>query len=796
MIQPARSGFAGGFALPAAAAGTTWLALLSWRGFTEQSVTFLGPLLVLGGVIAGTGALARWARLAAPLVVLCQLVVSGALASMMLSGSPIPVGPAWDRLQGSFVDALTSAQRYAAPLPSDVPPVDPILISGGFACLLLVDVLACTLRRVPLAGLPLLTVYSVPVSILLGGVSWWIFAATAGGFLVMLFLQESEQVARWGRPLGNDAASDPSAFGVTTGAIRGTAGTIGGVATALAVFLPAMIPTLHLSVFEGGLGPGGGDIAVTNPMTDLRRDLQRGDDIPLVQVRTKDPDPSYLRISVLTRFSANEWTSGTRQVPTDQLARGPVPALQGVERTVARTETEYDVAITPSFRSIWLPTQAPISQITADGDWRYDRNTMDFLAGDEDLDTAGIAYSMTAVDLDLSAESMARAPSTGGLVSSSYLDLPDGIPSTVSNLAFQVTRNEDTRFEKAVALQQWFREDGGFTYDINAEPGNGTDDLVRFLTPGDGGRTGYCEQFASAMAVMARIVGVPARVAVGFYRPRKIGPETWEYSAWDLHAWPELFFPGSGWVRFEPTPPDRAADVPGYTTQAVNLPDTGAGPGAPRQSEDLPSRAESSSAAGDQAAKEKNKRDAQAGFPWGPVLGSGGAVLLGLGLLLVPSVLRRARTRRRVGSGPEGAWAELLDTATDLRVPWPYDRSPRETRDALVHRFGLPVRSDTPERPVHGAHVAPFAVEALDRIVLSVERLRYARDGAEPDQARLDKDLATCVASLQGGASRAARRRAVWMPRSVLRRRPPTASAPEVEPLTVRYGGGVVEHVG
>ena len=105
------------------------------------------------------------------------------------------------------------------------------------------------------------------------------------------------------------------------------------------------------------------------------------------------------------------------------------------------------------------------------------------------------------------------------------------------------------------------------------------------------------------------------------------------------------------------------------------------------------------------------------------------------------------------------------------------------------------MRADTPERPVHGPNVAPFAVEALDRIVLGVERLRYARAGQELDPARIDKDLATCVASLRGGASRSARRRADWMPRSVLRGRQRQQAAPEVEPLTVRYGG-VVDHVG
>ena len=66
---------------------------------------------------------------------------------------------------------------------------------------------------------------------------------------------------------------------------------------------------------------------------------------------------------------------------------------------------------------------------------------------------------------------------------------------------------------------------GGFSYDTSVNLGNGTDDLVRFLTKGDGGRTGYCEQFAAAMAVMARELDIPARVAVGFLQPEKTGDE-------------------------------------------------------------------------------------------------------------------------------------------------------------------------------------------------------------------------------------------------------------------------------
>lgn len=792
-MTPPRGGFPAALALAAASAGTTWLAFFSWRGFTEQSARFLGPLLVLGAAVAVTGAAARWARLAPPLVVLLQVLASGALASSMLSGSPVPVGPAWDRLVASLNVAVTSAQQYAAPVPASVDGVHPLLVLGGLACLLLVDLLACTLRRVPLAGLPLLTVYSVPVSLLAQGVAWWVFALTAAGFLVMLFLQVDEQLARWGRPLGSDEASDPTGFGVRTGAVRASAGTIGAAATALAVFLPLLIPTLDLNLLDGGRGPGDGDIVIENPMTDLRRDLQRGDDIPLVRVRTEDEDPEYLRIAVLNRFLDNEWSSGNREVPTDQLANGEMPPLQGVAGTVARTEVDYEVAISPSFQSRWLPTQAPVSRIEATGDWRYDVSAMDFLAGDEDLTTEGMTYSMTAVDLDLDARSMALAGSSGGQVDDLFVDLPDGIPAMVSNLAFQVTRNDPSRFEKAQALQDWFREKGGFTYDLNAAEGNGTDDLVRFLTEGEGGRTGYCEQFASAMAVMARTVGIPSRVAVGFLEPTKVGRGLWEYSAWDMHAWPELFFPGSGWVRFEPTPPGRAGSVPGYTTARVPDTSTSDGPAVPRQSDELPDRGESDSASPSEAAAADRGGDETSSVAWLPVLGGlAGALLLG-GLLLLPRAVRTRRLRTRLGAGPEAAWAELRDTAVDLRVPWPSDRSPRETRDRLVAHLGAPLDEDTAERPAHGPQVAPEAVDCLDRIVHAVERLRYARSAEAP---ALRAELETVLLSLAGGAPRGARRRARWWPASVLRRkRRSTTRAGSGGLITARHGG-VVDHVG
>jgi transglutaminase-like putative cysteine protease len=796
-MNRSRSDLAASAALAGVAAATTWVAMASWRGFSAVPGEYLGPLFVLALVVAGLGTVARWSRWPIVAVVGLQLVGSGMVFSTMLSGSPVPLGEGWTRLLDAFSAASTSADTYAAPVPAHVPGVHPLVIAGGLACLLLVDLLACTLRRAPLAGLPLLTIYSVPVGMVGGGVTWWIFALTAAGFLGLLFLQEGEQVARWGRPLGEDpGVADPSGFGVTTGAVRTSAGTIGTLATALAVVLPLLVPTLSLRFFDFGAGPGGdSDIVIENPMTDLRRDLTRGPDIPLVTIRTDDPAPAYLRISVLNRFSENEWSSGDRDVPTNNLADGPMPDLQGVAGTVAREEFQYIVETEPEFESTWLPTQAPISNIVAPGDWRYDFATMDFIAGDRDgdLTAADLSYSMTGVKLELDAEAMAQAPSSSGVVSRDYTQLPAGMPTMVRTLANEVTREAPSRFEKAVALQKWFRETGGFTYDLQAVSGNGTDELVAFLTDDEDGRTGYCEQFASAMAVMARILGIPARVAVGFLAPDKIAPGAFEYTAYDLHAWPELFFPGSGWVRFEPTPAGRAEGVPGYTSQDVPVVNpTGGLTNNPRLSEQ-PSRGAGASSSPRESTAGSSTSDSGPGPWWVAALAVGaGLVVLGL-LALLPRALRRSRRDRRLAGGPEEAWAELRATAQDLGVPWPEARSPRATRQHLVQYLGKPVGHDTPERPAHGPRVAPDAVRALDRIVGSLELSRYARERGPEESPR--PDVETCLAALHGGASRGARRRAEWWPRSVVGRRTRRPRPADEHPVEARYGG-VVDHVG
>jgi hypothetical protein len=411
---------------------TTWVALLSWRGFALEWGGFMGPLVAIALVVGLSGAVLRWLRVPGLLVVLAQVMIVGAVVSLYVCGSPLPVGEAWLRFELAFQDASATAQQYAAPVPRGVPPIDPLLIAGGAACMLLVDLVAGTMRRVPLAGLPLLTIYSIPVSLLGGGVSWIVFTLTTIGFLLMLYLQESRQIARWGRPLGGDATADPSGFGVSNGALRSSATAIGAAATALAIVVPIFIPTFGLEIFSGGFGQGGGNqIKIVNPTADLMRDLRRGEDYDMVQITTDDPSPEYLRIAVLNRYSDNEWSSGDRTASADQDASGELPAPAGLDATVPTREFNYDVTITDDFIATWLPTQFPISEIEAAGDWRYDVTTMDFMAFDEDLNTAGLSYSMTEIRPTLDAEDMARSNVATTMMNTQLTDLPGDLPSQI-----------------------------------------------------------------------------------------------------------------------------------------------------------------------------------------------------------------------------------------------------------------------------------------------------------------------------------------------------------------------------
>ena len=131
-----------------------------------------------------------------------------------------------------------------------------------------------------------------------------------------------------------------------------------------------------------------------------------------------------------------------------------------------------------------------------------------------------------------------------------YLQVPSTVPPRVAELAERITRNAPTRYDKVKAIESWLAEN--FRYDLDSPvPPSGRDAVDFFLFDTD---VGFCEQFASATAIMLRTLGIPTRVLAG-YTPGTRNPFTGDYEIKnsDAHTWVDVWFPRYGWYEFDPT---------------------------------------------------------------------------------------------------------------------------------------------------------------------------------------------------------------------------------------------------
>ena len=127
--------------------------------------------------------------------------------------------------------------------------------------------------------------------------------------------------------------------------------------------------------------------------------------------------------------------------------------------------------------------------------------------------------------------------------------------------AERLTARAGSPYAAVVALESWFRTSGGFTYDEQPPRPTGLPPLVDFVLRT---KAGYCQHYAGAMALMLRWLGIPARVAAGF-TSGKFKDGIWTVTDHEAHAWVEAWFPGYGWLSFDPTP-GRGSLSAGYTT--------------------------------------------------------------------------------------------------------------------------------------------------------------------------------------------------------------------------------------
>ncbi len=625
-------------------------------------------------------------------------------------------------------DTITGS---AAPAPA-TPGLRMVVVAGLALVWWTVDLLSVTLRRPAVAGLALLAVYCVPTALVARGLPWWWFVLAAAGYLVLVSSDAQERVARWGRVVGSTGSEEGR-----SASLSATGRRVGAMALAAAVVLPALVPGLSESLLPTGDlpgdGPGNGTIAVLNPILSLRDDLSANDDVVVFEYETTDPVPDPVRLVTVDSFDGETWEPTYGDIDRDQRASDQFPPAPGLSPGVPAEQARTSFQI-QGLRQGWLPSPYPQSRIDIIGNWIYDESTFN-VVGDGTQTELGLRYTVLHQLVEPDAEVLAASGPPPTDVVDRWTALPEGTPASITTTAQQVA-GEGTALERAARLQAWFRSAGGFRYSLDAPPENGSSAVADFLQR----RSGYCVHFASAMALMARSIGIPARVAVGWLPGERLSGGRYEVSQQDAHAWPELYFEGAGWLRFEPTPATRAGTLPGYSAPTAEPEPTAAPTTAPTSSEAPAGPTNPRDVEDEVTAPDRSLVDVLRAVPWRVVV----AVLVVLALLAAPAVtavvVRRRRWARATtpGARAEAAWTTLVEELGDrgLRVP--------------AH---LTVRQ---AEQLVGEALPPEAVTSLRRVTRAVERERYApppgsrplaREGTGGRVAVLDLDAPPAAAA-------------------------------------------------
>lgn len=736
MSAPARKGR---WADAALAALATFVASWPVTGLLATQ-PWVGPTLLLLAAVGVVGALVRArTRLPAWAVVTVQGAVAAvALTWLLAEGTHrygLPTAETARTLHDLWLAGAETIRTETVPAPATDGLVL-IVVAGLVAVGLAVDALAVTGRSPAAAGIPLLVVCTVTASNSGEALHPRYFLAAAGAWLLMLGRQGMGSLRRW-----PTAAPDGSAL--TGGARRyGSRARVLGVATALlAVVVPGFLPHLPPTTVLEGLGAGG-EVTFTETL-DLSADLSSRSNAPVLRYRTDETRPTPLKVAASTTYADGRWQPDGNDDATR--GRGGIPAgtvAPGVDlRSWSLTVVES------SLRPPQLAVPTPMLDLdVGELAWEVSPYTGTVTAAERPETYEASAYRTVGALPDEVGQGAGAA-----LGDAAVLELDPASADRVLALTAEVTADATTQLQAARRIQDHLRS-SPYVYSLTlADPVDGPDGrpldpLSHFLET----KQGYCTQFATAMVMMARAWGIPARIAVGFLPGDSDDDGTWTVVAADAHAWPELYVNGLGWTRFEPTPGTRAGLAPVYYTDA----DLTAGAEAPTTAPDpAPTRAPV-----DPVPRSGAAAGGDDGFDVGALLAR---VLPALGWLLAAAALaavvpaagwwRRSAALRAAATEDariEGHWSAMGCALGDLGLPLPPAATPRQARAHLAATLPAP------------------AVEALDRAAARVERARYAPGGAP--EGGMAEDVAAVVAGARTTRTRRARLRALLLPRSGL----------------------------
>ncbi len=765
-------------AIASAAASTGLFPLLAggkwfWAG--------LGAIIVVAAI--GTATRLRAVR-ALPAAVCLLASLLGLLLYLNLLYSAkssflhvFPTGASLAALWRLAGQGMQETQQYAIPVPALRGIV--LIATGGIGLVaVLTDLVAVRLRRSALAGLPLLVLFSIPVATGAGKNALSdavVFCVGMAGYLALLSADGQERLRLWGRLVtpwsaGQDEHAGELGSGPSTRALAASGRRIGLAAVAVALFVPLLVPSLHAqklfpSSHRGlGVGDGPGAGLAPDPLVLMNRQLQEAKPTVVLTYHTTDPNPQYLQMFVLGTLSDSSWSMQQTGKAVRLGSTGRLPAVPGLPAGKRPSvQTSVSIRTGTLATDVFLPAPYSPRQLTSPGSWLADPGTL--MLYNTAQPVSGLHYRVRSLDVSPLPEALAGAPAGAGPMGQ-YLTVPPSYRS-LRAYARQIVKNAATPGAEAIALNNWFIS-GRFKYSLSVSYPAGAAGIRNFLKT----RTGYCQDFAFAMAVLARLVGIPARVVVGYTAGTSTGDGNYVVKTSDAHAWPELYFRGFGWLRMEPTPPGGAigqgtASAPSYiqSSGSGGTGSGGTGHGTGGTTTPLSGGARHVRGVPDGGPGRRGGLTATSGAGLVPGHGGGGLDVLLLALaavlaaaLVTPraarSLIRRRRwlTAHTDAARAHAAWFELLDDLADNGV----GHDPGETPRAVAKRVAAQFR------------LAESGRAALLRIAQAEERASYAREAGP--SGTLPADVIAVRGAISASVTRSARWRARLLPSSAAER--------------------------
>jgi hypothetical protein len=502
---------------------------------------------------------------------------------------------------------------------------------------------------------------------------------------------------------------------------------VGATALVVAALAPLFVPGFgSTSVLD--ISRFGSDNRIrVSPLVSMGAILRntRDNNPPFFEVQVPPGHSSYWQMVALDQFDGNTWQQ--TDDPGVQVENDAIQPATIAGGTVTQTFTmENDLGYS------WLvaggiPTQISMNDTVT---WHPQSSSLTM----EGWPNKGQSYTVTSTYVDPTKRQL-RANGIAPVDKPFYTKLPSDpgttVPSIVRDTAVEWTKDLDNPYDQVMAIMRHLRDTTEFTYDPNVTLGDSSQALADFLL----NKHGFCQQFASLMAVMLRSIGIPARIGLGFTEGQPVADTTGDYivHGHDFHAWVEVPFNGFGWLNFDPTPNFSDPSSASYTTFSTKGPtcvnvnghhtcgiNPGNGGGKGQGSGDLPQRKY-------QQKGITNAIQGAASTPTGTVataiggvtlsklfaIAGGVAVLLAMGIPLLHWLRRRRRLL--TAHDPRTLVLATYDVFTDRARELGVARSPGETPDEFRRKLAA---TDT----LNGAN------EPLARMTSDVVRAAYAAD--------------------------------------------------------------------